>query len=51
MEVNKQFRRKMNQNADGNRNLFWKEMSKVKSGKVERCIRIEDGNGILALGE
>ena len=31
-EVNEQFGRKMNHDVDGNRNLFWKEMSKVNMG-------------------
>ena len=34
-QVNEQFGRKMNVN--GNRKLFWKEVSKVKGGKVESC--------------
>ena len=29
-EVNEQFGRKMNQNVNGNRKLFWEEVSKVK---------------------
>ena len=37
--------RKMNQDLDGNRKLFWKEVTKIKGGKVESCHRIEDGNG------
>ena len=43
-EVNVQFRRKLNQDIDGNRKLFWKEVSKVKS-----CSKIKDGNGRMAL--
>ena len=30
------------------RKLFWKQVSNVKGGKVESCIRIKDGNGRLA---
>ena len=41
----------MNQDVNGNRKLFWKEVSKVKRGKVEDCRRIKDGNGRLALEE
>ena len=41
----------MNQDVDGNRELFWKEVSKVNDEKVERCSRIKDENGRLALGE
>ena len=33
-EVNEQFGRKMNQDGNGNRKLFWKEASKVNEGKV-----------------
>ena len=36
-EVNEQFGRKMNKDADGNKLLFWKEVSKVNGGKVESC--------------
>ena len=32
-EVNEQFRRKMSQDVDGNRKLFWKEVNKVKGEK------------------
>ena len=41
----------MNQDVNGNRKLFWKEVSKASGRKVESCIRIKDGNGRLALGE
>ena len=41
----------MNEDVNGNRKLFWKEMSNVKGGKVESCSRIKDGNGRLAQGE
>ena len=41
----------MNQDVDGNRKLVWKDMIKVKCGKVESCRRIKDGNGRLARGE
>ena len=39
----------MNQDVEGNRKLFWKQVSKVSSGKLEGCNRIKDGNGRLAL--
>ena len=42
--VNEHFGRKMSQDANGNRKLFWKEVSKVES-----CSRVKDGNGKLAL--
>ena len=41
----------MNENVNGNRKLFWKEVSSAKAGKVENCSRIKDGNGKLAQGE
>ena len=41
----------MNENVNGNRKLFWKEVSNVKGRKVETCSRIKDGNGRLAQGE
>ena len=37
--------------VNGNRKLFWKEVSNAKGGKVESCSRIKDGNGSLAQGE
>ena len=50
-EVNEQFRRKMNQDVNGNRTLFWKEVSKTNRGKVENCKKNKRWNGRLALGE
>ena len=41
----------MNEDGNGNRKLFWKEESNVKSGKVARCTRIKDRNGRLAQEE
>ena len=41
----------MNENVNGNRKLFWKEVSNAKGGKVESCSRIKDGNGRLAQEE
>ena len=41
----------MNQDVNGNRKLFWKEVSKVNEVKVECCSRVKDGNGRLALWE
>ena len=34
----------MNQDLNGNRKLFWKEVTKANRGKVESCSRIKDGN-------
>ena len=50
-EVREQFRRKMNQYVNGNRKLFWKEVSKANGGKVENCSRIKNVNRMLVLGE
>ena len=33
-KVNEQFRRKMNEDLNGNKKLFWKEVSNAKGGKV-----------------
>ena len=41
----------MNQDVNGNRKLFWKEVSKANGGKVENSNRIKDGNGRLVLEE
>ena len=43
--------RKMNQDVEGNRHLFWKEVRKVNGGKGESGSRIKDGNRRLALEE
>ena len=48
-KVNEHLGRKMNQGVNGNKKLFWKEVSKANGGKVESCCRIKDGNGRLAL--
>ena len=50
-KVNEQFGRKINENVNGNKKLFWKEVSNAKRGKVESCSRIKDENGRLAQGE
>ena len=47
-KVNEQFGRKMNEDMNGNKKLFWKEVSNVKGGKVGSCNRIKDRNGRLA---
>ena len=41
----------MIQDVNGNRELLWKEVSKVKGGKVIISNRIKNGNGRLVLGE
>ena len=46
-EVNEQFGKKMNQDVDGNKKLFWKE---VNGGKGESCSKMKNGNGRLVLG-
>ena len=50
-EVQEQFGRKMNQDVNGNRILFWKEVSKENGGKVQNSNRIKKGNGRLVLEE
>ena len=50
-KVNEQFGRKKNEYVNGNRKLFLKEVSNAKGGKVESCMRKNDGNGRLAQEE
>ena len=53
-DVNEQFGRKVNQDVNGNRKLFWKEVSKVSGRnmkKYEERSRVKDGNGRLVLRE
>ena len=33
----------MNEDVNGNRKLFWKEVSNAKGGKLESCSRVKDG--------
>ena len=40
-----------NQDVDGNKKLFWKDVSNVNGGKVESSNSILDSNGRLTLGE
>ena len=40
-EGEEQFERKMNQDASGNRKMFWKELGKSIDGKVGNCNRIK----------
>ena len=51
ISAKRKFGRKMNEDVNGNRKLFWKEVSNEKGGKVESCSRIKDGNGRLAQEE
>ena len=48
-KVTEQFGRK--EGVNGNRKLFWKEVSNAKGGKAESCSRVKGGNGRLAQGE
>ena len=50
-EVQEQFGRKMNQDVNGNKKLFKKEVSKANGRKVENFNRIKDVNGSLVLEE
>ena len=43
-KVNEQFGRKINEDVNGNRKLFWKEVSNGKGAMGESCSRIKDGN-------
>ena len=47
-KVNEQSGRKINEDANGNRKLFWKKVSNTKGGKVECCSRIKGENERLA---
>ena len=38
----------MNQDVDGNKKLFWKEVSNVNGRNVESCNRINNESGRLA---
>ena len=49
MKINEQFKIKMNEDVNGNRKLFWKEVSNAKEEKVESCKRRKRGE--LAHGE
>ena len=49
-KVNEQFGRKMNEDVNGNRKLFWKEVSNAKGGKVKSWSRVKDRNGRLPHG-
>ena len=39
----------MSSDVNGNKELFWKEVSKVNEVKMESCSRVRDGNGSMAL--
>ena len=49
-KVNEQFGRKMSQDMNGNRKLFWK-VHNVKGRKVDSCSRIKEVNESLAQRE
>ena len=51
MYISEQKESKINEDVNGNRKLFWKEVSNAKGRKVESCSRIKDGNRRLAQGE
>ena len=50
-KVNEPFRREINEDVNGIRKLFWKEVSNEKRAKVESCSRVKDGSGRLAQRE
>ena len=41
----------MNEDVNGNKKVFWKEVSNAKGRKVESCSRMKDGSRRLAQGE
>ena len=41
---------KMNQDVNGNKKLFWKEVSKAHGGKVENSNRLKDEKGVVGIG-
>ena len=47
-KVNEQFERKTNEDVNGNRKLFWKDVKRWKGRKVESCSKLKDGNGRVA---
>ena len=48
-KVNEQFGRKMSEDVNGNKTLFWKEEDRnAKGGKVDCCSRVKDENKKLA---
>ena len=50
-KVNEKCGKKMNEDVNENRKLFWKEVSNAKGEKVKSCSRIKDWNGRWAHGE
>ena len=50
-EVREEFGMKMNQDVNGNKKVFRKEVRKANGGKVENSNKINDGNGRLVLEE
>ena len=50
-KLNEQFGRKIKEDVNRNRKLFWKEESFAKEGKEEICIKIKYGNGAFTQGE
>ena len=50
-KVNEQCGKNVNKDVNGNRKLFWKEVSNAKGGIVESSSRVKDRNGRLAQGE
>ena len=41
----------MNEDVNGNKKFFWKEVSNVKGGKMDNRSRIKDGKEKLSQGE
>ena len=49
-EVNEQLGSKMNQDLNGNRKLFWEEVSKMNGGMVNSCRRIKGWEWEVGIG-
>ena len=50
-EANKKFGKRMNEDANGNMKLFWKELKKIKGSKKMECLKMKDKSGIYVDGD
>ena len=50
-EANESFGKKMNEDAIGNRKLFWKEVKKARNSERNSCVSVKDGSGRALSGE
>ncbi len=49
--MDEEFGRKLSQNFSENKNLFWKEVKKVRGGERSGDVRMKGENGELVRGE